>query len=53
MASHSAESHLTDEEITKLDQYLRYQSARALFLEVALADEYVDFLTLPAYERFS
>ncbi|MEU4292998.1 malate synthase A [Kribbella sp. NPDC026596] len=44
---------IADEEITKLDQYLRYQSARALFLEVALADEYVDFLTLPAYERFS
>jgi malate synthase len=44
---------IADEEITKLDQYLRYQSARALFLEVALADEYVDFLTLPAYERFA
>ncbi|TCO16541.1 malate synthase [Kribbella steppae] len=44
---------IADEEITKLDQYLRYQSARALFLEVALADDYVDFLTLPAYERFS
>jgi malate synthase len=44
---------IADEEIAKLDQYLRYQSARALFLEVALADEYVDFLTLPAYERFS
>jgi malate synthase len=43
---------IVDEEIHKLDQYLRYQSARALFLEVALADEYVDFLTLPAYERF-
>ncbi|MFG1820230.1 malate synthase A [Kribbella sp. NPDC049174] len=44
---------IADEEIAKLDQYLRYQSARALFLEVALADDYVDFLTLPAYERFS
>jgi malate synthase len=30
---------------TRLDQ------ATALFTEVALADDYVDFLTLPAYER--
>ncbi|TCC52305.1 malate synthase A [Kribbella capetownensis] len=43
---------IADEEILKLDQYLRYQSARALFLEVANSEEYVDFLTLPAYERF-
>ncbi|WP_017612746.1 malate synthase A [Nocardiopsis salina] len=28
-----------------------YQQAKELFSEVALADEYVDFLTLPAYER--
>jgi malate synthase len=28
-----------------------YDQARALFTEVALADDYVDFLTLPAYER--
>lgn len=28
-----------------------YQQAGELFTEVALADEYVDFLTLPAYER--
>ncbi|MFC9687691.1 malate synthase A [Kribbella sp. NPDC056951] len=44
---------LADEEIAALDQPLRYQSARSLFLEVALADEYVDFLTLPAYDRFA
>ncbi|MGJ3507716.1 malate synthase A [Enemella sp. A6] len=30
----------------------RYDDARALFQEVALADEYPDFLTLPAYERY-
>jgi malate synthase len=29
----------------------RYEQAMSLFTEVALADEYVDFLTLPAYER--
>jgi malate synthase len=27
----------------------RYDDARTLFVEVALADDYVDFLTLPAY----
>jgi malate synthase len=44
---------IADEEIAKLGTPDRYDAARALFLEVALADEYVDFLTLPAYERFS
>jgi malate synthase len=29
----------------------QYDQARSLFTEVALADDYVDFLTLPAYER--
>jgi malate synthase len=29
----------------------RWDDARALFLEMALADEYPEFLTLPAYER--
>ena len=29
----------------------QYEQARSLFTEVALADDYVDFLTLPAYER--
>jgi malate synthase len=43
---------IADEEIGKLGNPDRYAAARALFLEVALADEYVDFLTLPAYERF-
>ena len=28
-----------------------YEQATSLFTEVALADDYVDFLTLPAYER--
>ncbi len=44
---------IADEEIAKLGTPERYDAARALFLEVALADEYVDFLTLPAYGRFS
>ena len=29
----------------------RYDQATALFTEVALADDYADFLTIPAYER--
>ncbi|MDX6264886.1 MAG: malate synthase [Kribbellaceae bacterium] len=43
---------LADEEIAKLDDPARFATARETFLAVALADEYVDFLTLPAYERF-
>jgi malate synthase len=49
---------LTDEEMDKIrqargDAYAsgRWDDARALFTEMALADEYPDFLTLPAYER--
>ncbi|RKR90474.1 malate synthase [Micromonospora pisi] len=43
---------IAHEETTKLDgDPARYDAARALFLEVAVADEFVDFLTLPAYER--
>jgi len=29
----------------------RYGQATALFTEVALADDFADFLTIPAYER--
>ena len=29
----------------------RWEDARSLFTDMALADEYADFLTLPAYER--
>jgi malate synthase len=29
----------------------RWDDARALFTEMALGDEYNDFLTVPAYER--
>jgi malate synthase len=45
---------LTDEEVAKLGDGFDsagLNEARALFLEVAVADEFVDFLTLPAYER--
>ncbi len=49
---------LIDEELGKIrEQYgdafdeKRFAEAVSLFKEVALADEYADFLTLPAYER--
>ena len=38
-----------DEEVAKLDG--DYTEARALFEQVALGEEFVEFLTLPAYER--
>ncbi|WP_174547705.1 malate synthase A [Nocardiopsis dassonvillei] len=49
---------IIDEELATIREQLGadfdedlYQQAGELFTEVALADEYVDFLTLPAYER--
>ena len=30
-----------------------YEDAKSLFLEVAVSDEYADFLTVPAYERMA
>ncbi|WP_433058571.1 malate synthase A [Dactylosporangium sp. CS-033363] len=40
---------IADEELAKLGGDL--SQARELFMEVAVADEFVDFLTIPAYER--
>ncbi|HEX2772710.1 MAG TPA: malate synthase A, partial [Micromonosporaceae bacterium] len=43
---------VADQEIAKLPGDPRdFAEARALFMEVAVADDFVDFLTLPAYER--
>src|ERR687889_2561720 len=49
---------ITDEEMQAIaaargDSFAsgRWDDARALFLEMAVSDEYSDFLTLPAYER--
>jgi len=43
---------IVDEEIAKLPgEPGDYTQARALFVEVAIADDFADFLTLPAYER--
>ena len=40
---------IADEEIAKLDG--DYTEARVLFMEVAATPDFVEFLTLPAYER--
>jgi malate synthase len=48
---------LIDEELVKIrgaaEEFdaQRYGQATALFTEVALADSFADFLTIPAYER--
>ncbi|UNX53910.1 malate synthase A [Georgenia sp. TF02-10] len=43
---------LVDEEVAALPgDAADYADARATFLQVAVADDYADFLTLPAYER--
>ena len=41
---------IADEEVAALPETPRLNEARQVFEQVALADEFVDFLTLPAYE---
>jgi malate synthase len=42
---------LTDEEVAKLGP--GYEEARAIFEEIATRPDYVEFLTLPAYDRLT
>jgi malate synthase len=42
---------LLTEELAKLGDEERYADAKALFAEVALSDDFAEFLTLPAYDR--
>lgn len=44
---------ILDEELVKLGDPGSFGLARELFEAVALADEFVEFLTLPAYERIA
>jgi malate synthase len=52
-------THVIDEEMTRLQAEVgeprfvggRFAEARALFERLALADDFADFLTLPAYEQ--
>jgi malate synthase len=41
---------IADEEVASLPPQERLDDARSVFEQVALADDFVDFLTLPAYE---
>ncbi|MGH8917322.1 MAG: malate synthase A, partial [Actinomycetes bacterium] len=50
---------VVDDELEKLRTALGdgydtdgFEAARELFIEVALADDFAEFLTVPAYERF-
>ena len=43
---------IVDQEIAKLaGKPSDYEQARATFVDVAIADDFAEFLTLPAYER--
>jgi malate synthase len=41
---------IADDDMAALPETPRLDEARHVFEQVALADEFVDFLTLPAYE---
>jgi malate synthase len=43
-------TQVLDEELARLDEPDKYADARTLFESVALSDDFVEFLTLPAYE---
>jgi malate synthase len=49
-ADHDRVLAIADEEVASLPAQERLDEARAVFEQVALADEFVEFLTLPAYE---
>jgi len=44
-------TRIVAEEMAKLGEAADFRAARETFEEVALADDFVEFLTLPAYER--
>lgn len=44
-------SKLADQEVSKLGDSSTFKVARDAFMSVAVNDEYLDFLTLPAYEK--
>ena len=54
--THDDVQRITDEELTRLsdttpDERTRYQQARELFDQVATHEEFIEFLTLPAYQQ--
>ena len=52
--SHHVVTDLLDEEFARLERFDddRFNDARSIFEEVALAEEFPTFLTIPAYARY-
>jgi malate synthase len=44
---------LTAEEVAKLGDPAKYEAAKETFIACAINDDYLDFLTLPAYEKMA
>jgi hypothetical protein len=44
---------LADEEVSKLSQSTDYTQAQKMFIETSVNDDYLEFLTLPAYEEMA
>jgi len=44
---------LTESEVEKLGDPARFQAAKETFIACAISDSYLDFLTLPAYEKMA
>lgn len=44
---------LADEEVSKLSQSTDYTQAQKMFIETSVNDDYLEFLTLPAYEAMA
>jgi len=44
---------LADEEVAKLSKSNDYTQAQKMFIETSVNDDYLEFLTLPAYEAMA
>jgi len=53
LVSASFVKQLADEEVSKLPQSTDYTQAQKMFIETSVNDDYLEFLTLPAYEAMA
>ena len=53
LVSASFVKQLADEEVSKLPQSTNYTQAQKMFIETSVNDDYLEFLTLPAYEAMA
>ena len=53
LVSASYVKQLADEEVAKLPQSTDYTQAQKMFIETSVNDDYLEFLTLPAYEAMA